>query len=268
MIEIDFPENPENYIFNLTHRFTSTYLVARAAKHYGANNINVVSAVDYVHHTDLSFDEDYKNVHHLAELIGLPGVRTISLNKFIGNSNNHIAFTGKLNGELVHGSLMKLYKALEPAYETPDEVDKGSVSLQLASRQVALLLESGILTPEFELNTTAPYKTIVTEYTSSLQGDRLTRLQLFAERVYPKWVDVFQAYQPEGPLWAPIINNTLTEVLISAKEEGLEELMLATRFCSYQDRPMHCGVCQRCVQRRHALIQAGITDTTKYELVA
>lgn len=266
MIEINFPENPENYIFNLTPRFASTYLVARAARHYGVNNINVVSAVNTIQRTELRFDEDRKNVHHLAELIGLPGVRTISLDGFTGASNSHLTFTGELNGELIHGSLMKFYNALEPAYETPDEVDGGAVSLRRASRQVALLLEAGILTPEFELNTTSPYKTIVTEYTSSRRDYRLARQQLFAQRVYPKWTEVFQACQPEGPFWAPIIDNTLTEVLTSAKEEGLEELMLATRFCSYHDRPIHCGVCQRCVQRRHALLQAGITDTTQYEL--
>ena len=63
-------------------------------------------------------------------------------------------------------------------------------------------------------------------------------------------------------LLSPFVNMTKGDIARRGKELGID---YAETWSCYQGGERHCGRCGTCVERREALQQAGITDTTEYE---
>lgn len=62
---------------------------------------------------------------------------------------------------------------------------------------------------------------------------------------------------------APYTNITKTEIARIGKNLGIN---YAETWSCYKGGDKHCGRCGTCVERREALLQAGIEDTTSYEI--
>ena len=67
---------------------------------------------------------------------------------------------------------------------------------------------------------------------------------------------------PGITLLCPFTNMTKGDIARRGRELGID--YVETWSC-YQGGERHCGRCGTCVERREALQQAGITDTTEYE---
>lgn len=60
---------------------------------------------------------------------------------------------------------------------------------------------------------------------------------------------------------APYTNITKTQIAMRGKELGID---YAETWSCYKGGKVHCGKCGTCVERKEALAQAGIEDTTEY----
>lgn len=60
---------------------------------------------------------------------------------------------------------------------------------------------------------------------------------------------------------APYTNITKTQIAMRGKELGIN---YAETWSCYKGGKVHCGKCGTCVERKEALAQAGIEDTTEY----
>ena len=67
---------------------------------------------------------------------------------------------------------------------------------------------------------------------------------------------------PGITLLCPFTNMTKGDIARRGRELGID---YAETWSCYQGGEQHCGRCGTCVERREALQQAGITDTTEYE---
>ena len=63
-------------------------------------------------------------------------------------------------------------------------------------------------------------------------------------------------------LRAPYTGMTKGEIAARGKILGID---YSTTYSCYKGREKHCGRCGTCVERREALAEAGIIDTTEYE---
>jgi 7-cyano-7-deazaguanine synthase len=64
-------------------------------------------------------------------------------------------------------------------------------------------------------------------------------------------------------LLSPYCNMTKAEIAARGKALGID---YAETWSCYRGGEKHCGKCGTCVERREALAEAGITDTTEYDL--
>jgi hypothetical protein len=126
-------------------------------------------------------------------------------------------------------------------------------------REIALLVYAGVLDQSLNLKpNNINYRTIVHPGSSENDPGRDFNVLLTA-------VEQHSATTMGPPvIWAPLVEYTDTEILESASEEGLGDIMTMVFSCD-QDRPYHCGQCMDCIRRRHTFIQAGIEDNTIYE---
>ena len=63
-------------------------------------------------------------------------------------------------------------------------------------------------------------------------------------------------------LMAPYTNITKTDIAVRGKHLGID---YSRTWSCYRGGVHHCGRCATCLERREALRNAGITDTTIYE---
>lgn len=63
-------------------------------------------------------------------------------------------------------------------------------------------------------------------------------------------------------LYAPYTMLTKADIAIRGKQLGLD---YSTTYSCYKGGEHHCGKCGTCLERRQALAEAGITDTTIYD---
>ncbi len=60
---------------------------------------------------------------------------------------------------------------------------------------------------------------------------------------------------------APYTHLTKTEIALKGKNLGID---YSETWSCYKGRDIHCGTCGTCVERKEALREAGINDTTEY----
>lgn len=63
-------------------------------------------------------------------------------------------------------------------------------------------------------------------------------------------------------VFAPYTNITKTQIAVIGKKLGVD---YSKTYSCYKGRKIHCGKCGTCVERKEALRDAGIKDTTEYE---
>ena len=63
-------------------------------------------------------------------------------------------------------------------------------------------------------------------------------------------------------IFAPYTNISKTEIARHGKALGID---YSETYSCYKGREKHCGTCGTCTERREALREAGIEDTTEYE---
>ena len=83
----------------------------------------------------------------------------------------------------------------------------------------------------------------------------------------PAFVDAMAGAVHEGTyngveLFTPYTHWTKTDIAKRGKELGID---YSKTWSCYKGGDKHCGKCGTCVERREALREAGITDTTEYE---
>ena len=69
----------------------------------------------------------------------------------------------------------------------------------------------------------------------------------------------------EVKLLRPFVDKTKTEIARLAGELGVP---LELTWSCYQEGPLHCGACGTCIERREALLLAGLDDPTEYHSFA
>ena len=83
----------------------------------------------------------------------------------------------------------------------------------------------------------------------------------------PQFVDAMNSAISAGTyegitLVAPYTDLTKTDIALRGKELGID---YSETWSCYKGGEKHCGKCGTCTERREALREAGITDTTEYE---
>lgn len=81
------------------------------------------------------------------------------------------------------------------------------------------------------------------------------------------FIDAMAAAVKEGTyegiqVYAPYTLLTKTDIAVRGKRLGID---YSTTYSCYRGGEMHCGRCGTCRERRQALAEAGIVDTTEYE---
>ena len=61
---------------------------------------------------------------------------------------------------------------------------------------------------------------------------------------------------------APYTNITKTDIALRGKQLGID---YSETWSCYKGGEVHCGKCGTCVERKQALREAGLEDTTQYE---
>ena len=84
----------------------------------------------------------------------------------------------------------------------------------------------------------------------------------------PEFVEAFGKATQAGTyngvrLLSPYCNMTKGEIAARGKALGID---YSETWSCYRGGEKHCGKCGTCVERREALAEAGITDTTEYDL--
>lgn len=84
----------------------------------------------------------------------------------------------------------------------------------------------------------------------------------------PEFVEAFGKATQAGTfngvsLLSPYCNMTKAEIAARGKVLGID---YSETWSCYRGGDKHCGKCGTCVERREALAEAGITDTTEYDL--
>lgn len=83
----------------------------------------------------------------------------------------------------------------------------------------------------------------------------------------PEFVEAFDAAAKAGTfvgvrLRSPYTNMTKADIARRGKELGID---YSETWSCYKGTEHHCGKCGTCVERREALAEAGIEDTTVYD---
>ena len=83
----------------------------------------------------------------------------------------------------------------------------------------------------------------------------------------PEFVDAFNAAAHAGTyvgvgLLSPYTNITKVDIARRGKELGID---YSETWSCYKGSDHHCGRCGTCVERREAMVEAGIVDTTVYD---
>jgi len=270
MIEINFPPNPENYIYELKPKFASVYLLARAIQHYGADNVNVIC-------THFKNEQDYRdrqsvvnNIERTAEMLGIKHLRYIWLENVAPNFPRNI--NGDIDALAIDATIAPIIQLIDPLTKSVHQDGEGyKYNKQVLSKIIAMAIISGVVNPDLTVNTTQPYKTMV-RWEAMDGWEAIGNKPSYRNVVLrhrdghdARWKDTFAEYQPEGLLWFPLLDYGIQDILEATKEEGLTDVVLSATSCIH-NRPLHCGACHGCVIRRIILLDAGITDTTKYEL--
>lgn len=86
----------------------------------------------------------------------------------------------------------------------------------------------------------------------------------------PGFVDAMSRATQEGTydgicIFAPYTNLTKGEIALRGKRMGLD---YSETWSCYKGGEKHCGKCGTCVERREALAEAKVVDTTEYETEA
>ena len=86
----------------------------------------------------------------------------------------------------------------------------------------------------------------------------------------PEFIEAMSAAMSSGTdthveVWAPYTNITKAGIALRGKQLGID---YSETWSCYKGGPHHCGKCGTCIERREALQQAGIADTTEYEGVS
>lgn len=261
MINIDFPANPSKLRFCLDNNFSTFYLLARAAKHYGPNNINVT----YFHNLGPVNDgvpESTSNLHNLCAELGINCAHFVTARDFIPTSK-HDWFDGLTTADF-RDVLFNLLNTVDVEF-TRDVFDSIFTTPNHVMYEITVLLDANIITPDLIPNTETNVDTIVSTTTASTTayGNLLAKRGI-QERVVGQSPAPLKAEQSEGILWAPLLNYTDGDILKSASEEGILDIVLMADSCDH-DRPYHCGQCAGCLSRRILIIDQDIEDTTRYE---
>ncbi len=83
----------------------------------------------------------------------------------------------------------------------------------------------------------------------------------------PEFVDAMSAAIAAGTfdhitVFAPYTNMTKSDIARRGKTLGID---YSTTYSCYRGGKIHCGRCATCLERRQALADAGIEDSTQYE---
>lgn len=242
MINIQFPQDPSKLRFHLDKSLASTYLIAKAAKHYGPRNINVafIDATPF----PIKDDERIRSVYSIIDKLGLSSVALM-------NSIEHVK--GKTELEVMH-AFMDVIRSLDPTYsDSMSEI----LDINIASLVLTISIHMGWIDRDF-VPTTA---TDTNVYVSYLNDDdnmtdyyRRTLLAACHPDINSDTVKV----------WAPLQQYSDQDILESAAEEGLLDITTMARLCEHS-RPIHCGMCGGCTNRRMLFISSGVDDNTLYE---
>lgn len=89
--------------------------------------------------------------------------------------------------------------------------------------------------------------------------------------IYPdcreEFIEAFDAASHAGTyehvrILAPYTNITKTDIALRGKQLGID---YSETWSCYKGGEVHCGKCGTCVERKQALREAGLEDTTQYE---
>ena len=89
--------------------------------------------------------------------------------------------------------------------------------------------------------------------------------------IYPdcreEFIEVIDAASQSGTyehvrILAPYTNITKTDIALRGKQLGID---YSETWSCYKGGEVHCGKCGTCVERKQALREAGLEDTTQYE---
>lgn len=270
--EIQFPSDPENYVFYLQPRQASVYLIARAKQHYGSlDGLNIVCnyfrSAEEVH----AEQAQYQEICRLAEAIGIPHLRFVWLENVFQNVPT-IEVTGVRDGGAITDAYLSMINLFDPTAKRID--DGGLISTSIAVQNLTLLKVANLINEDMTPNTDTPHKTIAVWHAQTTRGPRNTpsRHDMFPKILGEQAAEVWNSTWPDHavdrpPVWAPLFNYTLPEVLSEADKHGLLDVVLMANNCEAHDhfgRPGMCGMCHTCIARRHSLLQAGLDDPTIY----
>lgn len=263
MIDITFPSDPSDLIFELRPKFASVYLLARAIRHYGADNVNAISCH---FRTKQEYEAAVARGYTLDELatgLGLVNFKYVWFDQL--STERLYNDRGQPRVELLKltsPALQKfgLHLPIDEGYTTSFQFSAGSLSTL-----ACLAIVAGRIDHKLTLNTdNNSHKTLARWEARSSTPQHQTALTKMRES-HDAWWETVGKTDPlaKKVLWYPLYAYTPVDIIIAAEKEGLLDLIQRVNTCDYK-RSIPCGDCSGCLKRRMSFIEADIKDTMKY----
>lgn len=259
--EIQFPADPENYVWILQPRFASVYLIARAIQHYGGHERMEIVCPTFRRKADLLTRRvKYLNVCEIASSLGIDTLKFVALENVLG-ANTPRFFEGAVDNTLILQKYMDIIKVFDPSAGTVVGED-GFITSLIAMKNLTLMRVANLVDDNLNPNTTTPHKTLAMwNGVPTSTGRESHFLNVLDDDT--KWK---QIWSDRPPFWSPLLKYSLDEMLQEAKKFGVIDHIQLVNNCEGGDqRTIRCGQCHTCIARRHAFIQAGIEDKAQYE---
>ncbi len=228
MIEINFPEDSSSLVFLAAPSANFIYMLARAVKHYGADNVRVIDITPVLYGTITSHTAKQRSVDAVLDTLGIPIVRRAAIPKFLGDVKTSIG-------------LLSTIKAAEQVISDVLGSDELKDPL-IALTTVSVMHAAGIIDDYCMLQASETI-IVLPLYDDSEAGLADTQLRTtLASNVN---------------VWNPLIGVTTEQLFGDIQQQEFMPLIDAIHHCIH-DRPIPCGTCSGCTTYKKRLLESDL----------
>lgn len=240
MIQINFPPDPSNLIFTLSRQIPGVYLLARAVRHYGADNLIVFDEAYMPRPNTNPLDRDSRSkaTANIANMLGLPCVKYPRYPFIVAGED--VGLEDSLSSNRLHCELRaNALNTIQQLVSVDLDTDKLRTSCLIYADTVLSTLAASVGEGFDVANFIVAIDSVrPNENSKKYQGMDLVTL------AHPS-------------CWHPLIDYQISDIIKSAHEEGLLDILASIPRCLVNDTTP-CGQCSKCKDWKMQLIEAEV----------
>lgn len=242
MIQINFPPDPSKLIFILSRQIPGVYLLARAVRHYGADNLIVFDEAYMPRPNTDPFDRRSRSraTANIADILGLTSVKYPRY-PFI-RAGEDVGLEDSLSSNRLHCELRAA------ALNTLQRLISVDVDLDLDELRTSCLVHSDAVLSTLAASVGEEFD--VADFIFAIDAVRPNE-----DSKKPRGMDLVTLTHPS--CWHPLVNYRISDIIKSAHEEGLLNTLASIPRCLVDDTDP-CGQCSKCKDWKMQLIEAEV----------